>query len=285
MERITKIDDGKIGPHSKCPCRSGKKYKKCCMQKRNLNFKKDVQISSEKREILVPQGYGKDPLTKFVVDAEQNIIASYANYNTIFKGLNHILDIFTKINEYYREKGFSEPELVPLFFLNRAKGAFLASMRIGLAGQIPECYPLLRLTLEYSLYALKLKDDIELTKLWLSRHVNEENRKKIRKCFTITDMKKCLKEIDSETGEIVDKLYEELIDFGAHPNERGITANLESDMSIVLLQRGDALPYKYCIKTIARIGICSLLVYECVFGDCYRELSLHDELVKLRQGL
>ena len=44
-----KVESGKISRNAPCPCGSGKKYKRCCLNKANVSPSKDVQYAKKHR--------------------------------------------------------------------------------------------------------------------------------------------------------------------------------------------------------------------------------------------
>src|SRR5213076_170027 len=96
-----------------------------------------------------PPGWGLDPLSAFLKDAEQNARASFANLPGSFRRLRDIDALFERLCN-----NLDNPEsLVAPLFVYRAHAAYRAGVRLGLSGQVPEVYSMLRACLEHAVYS------------------------------------------------------------------------------------------------------------------------------------
>jgi len=162
-------------------------------------------------------------------------------------------------------------------FLGRTHGAYLASVRLALSGQVTEAYMVSRGCLENGLYASYIKADPtikeenpERTKIWMERDENEDSLRKFRKVFSASKVLKNVEEIESRLGSKARKLYEFAIRQGAHPNIGGLVTTSKISLkggTIDLLQRGDQLTCKICVQTITQVGVCCLKIFTVVAGD------------------
>lgn len=102
---------------------------------------------------------------------------------------------------------------------------WLAAIRNAMSGHAAAVFPLLRTSLESICYWAKIESDTSLTTIWLKRHQDDETRKKARKSFTsaVGDVAAMVGTSPPEAlGAHLMELYDSLIDFGAHPNPRGL---------------------------------------------------------------
>jgi hypothetical protein len=102
---------------------------------------------------------------------------------------------------------------------------WLAAIRNALSGHAAAVFPLLRIALESICYWAKIESDASLATIWLERHKDDERRKKARDAFTpaVKDVAAMLGTSPREAlGAHIIELYDSLIDFGAHPNPRGL---------------------------------------------------------------
>jgi hypothetical protein len=92
-------------------------------------------------------------------------------------------------------------------------------------------------------------------------------------------------------GTVASELYERTIDYGAHPNAWALLTNLtkkKDDGSIKFelnYLTGKSPALALCLKTNARVGVCSLMVFKIVFKERFDLLGISDNLQKLRRGL
>ena len=92
-------------------------------------------------------------------------------------------------------------------------------------------------------------------------------------------------------GTIYETLYNRTIQFGAHPNEKSITANLNFDDSqtpAVILQiyfQDDNVILEHWIHTANQVGICVLEIFEHVHRKRFERLGVRSRIATLSEGL
>jgi hypothetical protein len=102
---------------------------------------------------------------------------------------------------------------------------WLAAIRNAMSGHAAAVFPLLRTALESICYWVKIEGDPKLATIWVERHKDEEARKQSRDAFASAprDVARRFGISDPEAlGSHLTVLYDSLIDFGAHPNPRGL---------------------------------------------------------------
>ena len=113
----------------------------------------------------------------------------------------------------------------------------------------------------------------------------------MRQEFLYSNLIRSLKSEDIETYEITDRLYDQTIDFGAHPNPKGILASMrQQDRPEAIKYDLDYLnptgiAFQLTLKMTAQIGVCNLCILRNVFKERYDLLLLSDRLTKLQEGL
>ena len=235
----------------------------------------------------IPADWGADRLGDFIEAAHQNTIATFAN-------LRQRYDVLAEIDELYRkmvENLGQSPELVAGLFLIRTHSSFRGGVRLCLSGQVAEAYMVLRGCLESALYGLYTSGDTNRQEIWVRRHDDDAARQRVRSEFTIRKLMNHLQAIDTKTQEIAQELYDQTIDYGAHPNERAVTTQVEveRDGSRVHLTAdyflcGD-LPHQVALRSAAQIGVCCLDIFYKIFRERYRILGIDERLDRIRQGL
>lgn len=234
-----------------------------------------------------PPNWAKDELSKFIETAYENIFASYVNYKKAY-------DILSDINKCYRliiDNLYNTPQWFAGFFLLRAHSSYLAAVRLALSGQTSETFMVLRGCLENSLYGLYLSQNPASQETWLKRHEDEESYKKVKNEFKIRDMiDKTLKSKDPKLCKIFEELYDRTIDYGAHPNERALSATLHKQEKDGIVKfdlnylSGDSTELKHCIITTAEIGICSLGVLKIIYKERFEISGISDSLGLIKKN-
>ena len=99
-------------------------------------------------------------------------------------------------------------------------------------------------------------------------------RKSISRQFTMTKLKPTLYAIDPELCQVVTALYQQVIDFGAHPNHMAIASNLklnnESPELEVLILHDDSETSELGMEYVKKIGSASLLIFENIFPEGFK---------------
>ena len=95
-----------------------------------------------------------------------------------------------------------------------------------MSAQVPETYIILRSALENALYGYYFHCSPASRKTWLRRHDNAEYKKKVKNEFQIRRLLIELAKSSRFQAQKLEKLYDRTIDYGAHPNERGLFQSL-----------------------------------------------------------
>lgn len=124
-------------------------------------------------------------------------------------------------------RGPSEPIALVLFA--NAYQLFLAATRMGLAGHSAAVFPLLRTALESATYGKLIVGNPMLGQVWAYRHRSEADKKACRRAFTFEKAIAGLKERAPDIHALATAGYEGAIDYGAHPNVRGVLGHVSLD--------------------------------------------------------
>lgn len=248
---------------------------------------RDGQDSSGPENTLpLPPGWGRDALSDFIETARHNTIATFANLRPQYDALMQIDTIYREMIADLSQN----PELVSGLLLFRSHSSFLGAVRLSLSGQVGEAYMVLRGCLESALYGFYVAGDTRRQNVWLNRHVDDASRRLVKSQFTICRMMDQLRLTDPKTCEVAQALYERTIDYGAHPNERAVTAQVKVETQGL----GAKFTARYfvcneplhlaCLRSTTQVGICCLDIFRIVFGDRYRVLGIDQRLDRLRKG-
>ncbi len=240
-----------------------------------------------KSVIRPPPRWGGDELTRFLDSARKNQFATFVNKMPETKKIVEIDGIFVRVIP--AEVTFRQ--LTVGFLMHRAHSAYRAAASCAFAGQSAELYPLLRLMLEQGGYAILINRKPALEEVWLNRRESDANRAEVRREFTQGKIKDTTASSDPRLKDGYCTLYERTIEFGAHPNELSVTANVtiekkenQTDFNPIYLHRdGSALDLS--LRTLAQVGVCVLLIFEKIFPEWFELLGVSSELSKLRKDL
>ena len=232
-----------------------------------------------------PTDWTKDDLSEFLEKTYRNTLASFSNLRQQYTLLQEIEGCFRTITQNLNNTN----NIDVAGFLIRAHSSYLASVRLGLAGQVIEAYSLLRNCLENAFYGIHIYRIPNLYEIWIRRDESEEKKKKVRKEFELNKMLSSLEFYDEKLKDICKLLYERTIDIGAHPNEKSIT-------SIMNINEDDAkIEYRFeylfcnnifqdfCLISTAQVGICSLNIFKYIYRIRFDLLGLSDKVESLKK--
>ena len=211
---------------------------------------------------------------------------SYTSHREAYDLLNDINRIFERLGDGLD----NTPEVFSLFFVRRTHASYLGAVRLSISAQLCEAYMVLRGCLENALYGLYFFKNPESRRVWLNRHDNAESRRLAGREVKYQKLLACLKSANKHTSETADELYDRTIDYGAHPNERALSQSLTRlnltkerwEFSMSYLSE-DFAPFRACLLTSARVGVCSLDIFREVFKERFDILGISDDLGNLRE--
>lgn len=238
----------------------------------------------------LPDGWGNDPLSKFMAGAYHNCVASFVNYSTL-----PIMTAIKEVDACFRDalrisfKPISEIFLPS--FMGRCHAAYLSAVQLSMGGQVPEAYPLVRLCLENALYALFVQDDPTIGgddipqrwKIWLDRDVDDAAERKCRNTFAYGKVRDHLVSRDAALGNCAHMLYQRTIKYGAHPNfygqaQAGVLSEEGGNVQYLL---PNTIPCVVCIQTAVHAGICVLGAFGLNLQGRYEETGIPARIKRL----
>ena len=243
------------------------------------------------RELLrknAPPNWGKDQLTSFLEHAYSHCWATFNQKQPQIQKLICVDACFLRNGQ-----GWINPKqnmlACAMFF--RCHAAFRAMCRLAMSGQIAETAPTGRVALEFAAAALRIHKNEDLAYTFLNRHDGEAEFKASKNEFSASRYKEELSKISKYISRKYDELYKELIDYGAHPNERGFsTSTLQNEtedggcqISQVILHP-DGPDLDFCLDQTYRTGIFCLEINEITFSSRFSLLSIGDKIFKMNQN-
>ena len=159
-----------------------------------------------------------------------------------------------------------------------------------MSGQVPESFPVLRFVVESAWYALHIAKDprgTERSKIWLSFETMTVKRKERCKSeFTVKKVLQTHQALEAAGARELHKVYETLIDCGAHPNQLSVMMGLvkteETDNQVtydVGIVQWKPVPFGLQMAVETAIG--ALKTFQLVFPERFTNAGLDLEIKKL----
>jgi hypothetical protein len=183
----------------------------------SIGFVALVEDEMAREPMVHPPGWDSDTLSTFLEDTYRNCFAGFYNKKDDYRRLAWVDDCFTRVQKDWIKPG----KLLAPHFLIRSHSAFRAACEHALSGQASETYPLVRVCLENSGYALLMHENYALTEKWVRRHDSVTALKEARRQFKHNRCE-AIRRKNRKSADVFDNLYQRSVDFGAHPNERSL---------------------------------------------------------------
>jgi len=233
-----------------------------------------------------PPGWGDDTLTIFLDNFRENQYATFANKPQQIGPLIEIDGLYLR----FLDGALNPKPLLPYGFLFRAHSAYRTSVGAMFAGQIYEAQASLRLCLEHSAYSIFIGNDTDRWERWMARHDSAVAKKSVKDEFTVRNLRIHLEGKSPQIAKHFARLYDQTIDYGAHPNEKGYSLSSamrkdkDSNVHIESVYlHGDTIGLNFGLQEIADVGIFSLHVAQLIYSEKFGILGITEELEKLRK--
>lgn len=123
----------------------------------------------------------------------------------------------------------------------------------------------------------------------MARHDSRAQRDAVVHEFTNRKVARYIKSAAAEIGRQYEALYERLVDFGAHPNERGFSlssAISKSDGSVrfdTIYLHGDGTPLDLGLRTTAQAGLWVLHIAQLIYPARFQLLGIRPGMEEIRK--
>jgi hypothetical protein len=239
------------------------------------------------RTKATPPGWGKGELSKFLEATHQQQYATFHNKKEAVGRLEAIDDLFVRVS-----KGWLNPpsEIEAMLFL-RCHAAFRAAAGEAMAGQVVESYRQCRGMMECAAYAVHIRRDPSLAKVWLDRHVDEAGMKASKKAFRHELVVASVTAANMHAGRRFEELYQRTIDFGGHPNERSVTGSMkmieepERRVMLAIMLHGDDAALDMGLRSVAQSAMVSLEMLQVLYDAKFEILGINAAMLSFRKGL
>ena len=228
-----------------------------------------------------PPNWGDDPMSYFIDAALKDAFVTFTDNKFLYARINYIECIFlTACNGIADMSNATAKIATARTLMGRAHSGYRVACQLIMQGQIAESFPVLRVCLEYSLYAMHIKETPWALAVWLDRDKDALSKNCMRTEFLISNVKSTLGKINPELYNDVNILYEACISLGAHPNPQGV----ENSVDIISTANRDVISIKYqhddpnivgdTMIDAAEIGLASLRIFEHIFPKKFACLGL-----------
>jgi hypothetical protein len=122
----------------------------------------------------------------------------------------------------------------PKMLILRGHSAILGAMRLAMSGQAVEARAVLRVAIEGAWYALHIATDPappSRANLWRRRGSSPQATRDCKNEFKVENVRRTHERLDAPTAEGMQNLYEDTIEFGAHPNQAAAGGSARIDKS------------------------------------------------------
>lgn len=191
------------------------------------------------QNIQYPDGWGKDELTKFQANAQNNEFATFQNSKQAYSLLIELDKCLLSVSELSIIHSHKNELTVGFLLFINAHNHFRATVRLLAAGQCLSVYPVGRAALESALYGWLLVTEPEADEKWHNRpdrRQREENQAWSR-YFQVSTIATKISLNNEGLSGFVKHLHQLSIEFGAHPN----TTALYSNISVSKMADGGSL--------------------------------------------
>ena len=236
-----------------------------------------------------PPEWGNDPLSVFFNKAEHNNRVTALNLPAVYELLQRVHILFKQFEEVI-EKDNRDELLIPRLLMVRTHSYFLAGLRLVMSGQVSEAFPVLRSAVECTWYSLHIGKDPTGTKraeIWLRRNEDAGSKSRCKSEFTISNLRRTHDALDPNTAKDLHAIYEDLIDFGAHPNQFGVMIAMrksesekQNDFSVGILH-AESLPIVLALRMAVAVAIGALKTFQLVFPERFTLAGIDLEIHKI----
>ena len=237
---------------------------------------------------VVPTWEG-DPLSAFLSDAQRNERVSALKMPDLYAVLQRVHATFEQVATITARE--NNPSLLPArFLMARARGAWLAAVRLAMSGQTVEAYPLVRAIIEAAWYALHIGKDPQppaRAVIWLRRNDDDSAKAQCKTEFRVGTVRATHATLDAEAEKALHTLYEWTIELGGHPNERGVLAAVtraDTGQAITfgaVLLANDPNLIAVALKSAVEAAVGALKAFRLIFPERFAIMGVDGEIDKL----
>jgi hypothetical protein len=232
-----------------------------------------------------PPNWGKDNLSILFTSFFGNIYATFHNCPDYYSIIREVADLFELISKNMCSGRSFTPLLLP-----KAYGSFVAASALSSGGFISEAHAVARTCLECAMRSLYICGR-SLAEEYITKHDNEAAAKMFRKKFRQKEISAYLSKEYPHIAPFACELYETTLTFGGHPDPNAVLVttqisdsddNIELQCQLITDNRDLILG---TVKTVARVGVCSLDMFRELFIERFDILGITERIARLKRQL
>lgn len=173
-------------------------------------------------------------------------------------------------------------------FFMRTHSNLLAAIRLGFSGQYPEAYNLLHGALLHALIGAHIAGNPERFLIFLKQDTDEKHRNRANQEFKRKNLLQSIYQQDAKVEQHAKKLLDTTYEYGTPGQSLELFTNVDfksKEHWAIHYMGNSELHFATCLKTIARVQICCLLIIELVYPERFKILDISDKLKGYMQGL
>ncbi len=191
-------------------------------------------MSNNHKSIELPQNWGGDFLSSFQQTAFQNEISSFFYESKWVKIINDIANMLSHISQTVLHC-INENNETPVLLTISSFNHYLAAARLTISGHCLPSYPIIRSSIEFSMYSWYLNNNPQAVAQWHNKPTEKKAMRKWSQKFSFTAINTTLSIKDSDFSRWAEYIYQTAIDFGGHPNKEALYSNIVIDGQVVSL--------------------------------------------------
>jgi hypothetical protein len=238
----------------------------------------------------MPPPWERDPLSAFMSEAEHNTRVSSLKWPDVYEVQQRAHGLLLRVAEAFEhDRGDVQHLVAARMLLLRSHAAMLGTMRLAMSGQVVEAQAVLRVAIENAWYALHIAHDPAppaRARIWWGRGDTPEATQACLAEFRVGHVRSTHEGLDAATAAAMQRLYDDAIAFGGHPNQGGVAMGLRID------ERGEetariAVGFLYPDKTLAVLSVLKAAVdvatglakiVNLIYPERFRIASLDEEV-------
>ena len=240
----------------------------------------------------VPPPWEQDPLSTYFSKAERNTRICAMNWPDVYEVQQQAHGLLLRVGDAFEYDTGSVHHLgVPRTLLIRSHSAILAAMRLAMSGQAFEAQTVLRVGIEHAWYALHITRDPAppaRARIWWDRGDSPEATQACKDEFTVGNVRRTHEALDRDTAAAMQRLYDDAINLGGHPNQGGVALGLriaEENEETVTIAVGFLHPVPLVIvstlKDAVDVAVGLAKVVSLIYPERFKIASLDEEVNRL----
>jgi hypothetical protein len=240
----------------------------------------------------VPPPWEHDPISTYLSQAERNTRVCAVNWPDVYEVQQRAHDLLVRVAEAFEHDREEVQHLAaPRMLLLRSHSAILATMRLAMSGQAVEAQAVLRVAIEAAWYALHItRDPAPPTRahVWWGRGDTPEATQACRNEFTVGNVRTTHEGLDAATATAMQRVYEDTIAYGGHPNQGGVALGLRIDergeetatIAVGFLHAGTVAALA-TLKAAVDVAVGLTKIVSLIYPERFRLAGLDEEVNRL----